>query len=189
MSRSPALSHTIGPLLSLLPFYCWVLRSGPNWLIYSTINWSRAVWLIKTCNRLQGERKGRGLGHRCYTNDFIRRLAARPDLRSLGWRFQSLLPLLLTQCVSCNAVGPFKAFTQEETLPMDCFLVFLFLYCILVGKRINLIFNIRSSENVIKLLHIICLYWYLWPSEPTKMDSGVMIMVFQPCWMLKYTGV
>lgn len=60
MARSPALSHTISPLFSLLCFDCWVVRSGPNWLIYSTINWSRAVWLIKTCNRLQGERKGRG---------------------------------------------------------------------------------------------------------------------------------
>lgn len=189
MARSPALSHTIGPLLSLLPFYCWVLRSGPNWLIYSTINWSRAVWLIKTCNRLQGERKGRGLGHRSYTNDFIRRLAARPDLRSLGWRFQSLLPLLLTQCIFCNAVGPFKAFTQEQTLPMDCFFVLLLLVVYWWAKKIYLIFNIRSSENVIKHLHIICLYWYLWPSEPTKMDSGVMTMALQLCWMLKYTGV
>lgn len=112
MARSPALSHTISPLFSLLCFYCWVVRSGPNWLIYSTINWSRAVWLIKTCNRLQGERKGRGgLGYRCYTNDFIRHLAVLPDLQSLGWRFQSLLFLLLIHCEFCNAVG-FSAFAQ-----------------------------------------------------------------------------
>lgn len=61
MAHSPVLSHTISPLFSLLCFYCWV-RSGPNWLIYSTINWSRAVWLIKTCNRLQGGKRRRGVG-------------------------------------------------------------------------------------------------------------------------------
>lgn len=56
------ISHTISPLFCLLCFYCWALRSGPNGLIYSTINWSRAVCLIKTCNRLQGRRRRRGVG-------------------------------------------------------------------------------------------------------------------------------
>lgn len=35
--------------------------SKPNWLIYSRINWSPAVLLIKTCNHLQG-RKEMGVG-------------------------------------------------------------------------------------------------------------------------------
>lgn len=35
--------------------------SEPNWLIYSRINWSPAVLLIKTCNHLQG-RKEMGVG-------------------------------------------------------------------------------------------------------------------------------
>lgn len=62
MALSPGPSHTISPGVSLLCFYCWLPRSKPNWLIYSTINWSRAVWLIKTCNRLQRERRRRGVG-------------------------------------------------------------------------------------------------------------------------------
>lgn len=33
--------------------------SEPNWLIYSRINWSPAVLLIKTCNHLQGRKEMR----------------------------------------------------------------------------------------------------------------------------------
>lgn len=36
--------------------------SEPNWLIYSRINWSPAVLLIKTCNHLQGGKETGGWG-------------------------------------------------------------------------------------------------------------------------------
>lgn len=54
-------SHVLTLLFSLLCFYCGMVMSEPNWLIYSRINWSPAVLLIKTCNHLQG-RKEMGVG-------------------------------------------------------------------------------------------------------------------------------
>lgn len=52
-----SLSHIITLLFSLLCFYCEMVMSQPNWLIYSRINWSLAVLLIKTCNHLQGRKE------------------------------------------------------------------------------------------------------------------------------------
>lgn len=62
-SSCRTLSHIIIILFLRLCFYCEMVMSEPNWLIYFRINWSPAVLLIKTCNHLQGRKEiGGGAG-------------------------------------------------------------------------------------------------------------------------------